>query len=628
MLPAENDSMSRSRRFAKSIKQDYIPGYLADSPGGAMSGLSPCRAILKLALILNLAAGPIILSAQQAPAGVPGVTIRANTRLVVVDVVVTDKKGQPVAGLKADDFAVEENGKKQKVSVFVAPGAATGPKPEPARPGILSNHPEHVGPSGVPTVLILDALNSPFKEQAYARSQMLKYVVEQSQAGQFMAVVALTDRLHVLQQFTSDPQVLLTAIKNFKPQEQILKGTPPPPASDVALSGLGMNYYIYGGVTNAEAAIYVQGQLASFNNLQIGYDLERRTRITIEAMRTLTRMLGGLQGRKTVVWLTADLPFDLIPEDRNVSDAELTSALPAMGNQAVSVRGAGAVAAEERQLHGQEIKDAESRLANAGIAIYPVDLRGLVGGMESLAAVNERRDTDANGAGLAKTAITQAQSLEASQGTMREVAAETGGKAYMNENEIRQGVALAVSDNNASYEIGYYPENRKWDGKYRKIAIRVAQDGTQTRHRKGYFALDPMQIKEVNGEQDVAAALAVGAPATQVSFMAQLKPTDPGKVRVVFLVDAHTLSAEDSGANKKMNVTLYAGLYDASGKSLAVHSTKVDRAFDAATYQQILDHGMMVPIDMDVAAGAKELRLAVLDGKTGFIGTASGPLGQ
>jgi hypothetical protein len=54
----------------------------------------------------------------------------------------------------------------------------------------------------------------------------------------------------------------------------------------------------------------------------------------------------------------------------------------------------------------------------------------------------------------------------------------------------------------------------------------------------------------------------------------------------------------------------------------------VDRVFDAATYQQILDKGMMVPIDMDLPAGANQLRLAVLDNKTGFIGTATGAPGQ
>jgi hypothetical protein len=299
-----------------------------------------------------------------------------------------------------------------------------------------------------------------------------------------------------------------------------------------------------------------------------------------------------------------------------------------MGNEELTVRGAGTAAAEQRQLHGQEIKDAESRLANAGVAIYPVDLRGLVCGMESLAEANERRDTDANGAGLAKTAIKQAGSLEASQGTMREVAAETGGKAYMNQNEIRQGVALAVSDNKASYEIGYYPENKKWDGKYRKIAIKVAQNGTQIRHRKGYFALDLMPTRDINFEQDVAAVLEVGAPATQISFMAKTNPADPGKIRVMFLVDAHTLSAENTSDGKKMNVSLYASAYDANGKNLGTRSLKVDRVFDAATYQQILDKGMMVPIDMDLPAGANQLRLAVLDNKTGFIGTATGAPGQ
>jgi len=86
------------------------------------------------------------------------------------------------------------------------------------------------------------------------------------------------------------------------------------------------------------------------------------------------------------------------------------------------------------------------------------------------------------------------------------------------------------------------------------------------------------------------------------------------------------VTAEDSSGSKKVNVSLYACIFGPDGKNLATRSIKVDRAFDAGTYQQILDKGMMVPIDLDIPSGGNELRLAVLDNKTGFIGTVSGPL--
>jgi VWFA-related protein len=579
----------------------------------------PFRILLGSALILDLVAGRTILNAQQAPADVPTLTIRSNTRLVVVDVVVTDKKGQAVTGLKPEDFTLEENGKKQKISVFVPPGLANRTAAAPALPGILSNHPEIVLPGGVPMVLLLDAANSSFTNQAYARSQMLEYVVEHGQ-GRPMAVVTLTDQLRVLQQFTSDPQVLITAIKNFRPQEPILQPGAPPP--ETAAAGA-----IGPGAANLSASITIASQsIQDFANLQIGYNIERRTLITVEAMRALSRMLGGLPGRKNVVWLTGSLPFDLVPEDRAVSDAELLADLPGQGRQrSVSTMGAGAQAEEQRGLHAPEIREAESRLASANIALYPVDLHGLVSGMESSAS---RGGSVYSDAAISNRAAAQVNSLQATHGTMEEVAAQTGGKAYFNENEIKEGVALAASDEKASYSLGYYPENKKWDGKLRNIKVKVAQGDNQIRYRKGYYAIEPGPAKDHTYEQDVASALAVDAPATQISFMAQAKPTDPGKVRVVFLVDAHTLTAEDSGANKKMNVNLYATVWGSGDKSLAAQSVKVDKSFDAATYQQILDHGMMVPIDMTIPAGGKELRLAVLDNKTGFIGTVSGPLGE
>ena len=575
------------------------------------------RTVISSALILHLVAAPTVLSAQQGSSEPPTITIRTSTRLVLVDVVVTDKKGQPVTGLKPESFTVEENGKKQKISVFVVPGAPPALKPTAAPAGVMSNHPEHVGPSsGVPTVLLLDACNSPFKDQTYARSQMLKYVLEQGQAGHPMAVFTLGDRVRVLQQFTSDPQVLQTAIQKWRPQEQILRDAPPPPESHGIASGI----RDLGGLGNSLGAATLAVQ--QFADMQVGYNLQRRTEITIEAMRALSRILGGLTGRKNVVWLTASLPFDLIPEDRNMSDEELLADLPGQGRQrSVTVNAAGAYASEARQLHGQDIKDAEAQLATSNIAIYPVDLTGLMSGMEGSAAAGGSVFTDT---ALTDRVLSGLNSQQASQGTMKEVAAETGGKAYVNQNEIKDGISLAVSDEKASYTLGYYAENKKWDGKFRSLKVKLDQGDAQLRYRKGFLAGDPGQDKKINFEEQVAEALEIGAPATQVSFMAQAKPGEPGKMRVVFLVDAHTLSAEDQGGGKRLNLNLYASLYGADGKNMGTRSMKVDHTFDTATYQQVLDKGMMVPLDMDLPAGGHSLRLAVLDNKTGYIGTARG----
>src|SRR5882757_2784181 len=605
------------QRPSNRVHSDYFGSFCCNR-GGSMLRSLPFRIVLTSALALNLAAYPTVLVAQEAPADIPPLTIRSNTRLVIVDVVVTDKKGQPVSGLKAEDFTVEENGKKQKVSVFVPPGTTNRTAATPPPPGILSNLSENLSPTGVPTVLLLDAANSPFKDQAYARSQMLKYVLEQAQLGRPIAVVTLTDQLQVLQQFTSDPQVLATAIKKLRPQEPILQPGAPAPESHGIASGPG------GGINASLVSTVAAAQ--AFIDIQVGYNLQRRTLITLEAMKELSRMLGGLSGRKNVVWLTAALPFDLIPEDRNITDAELLADLPGQGRQrSVNVNAAGSQAAESRTLYAQEIREAEAQLASANIAIYPVDLHGLVSGMESSAASGGSVFSDS---AITDRVIAGLSSVQASQGTMREIAAQTGGKAYVNQNEIKDGIALAASDEKASYSLGYYPENKKWDGKLRNIKIKVAQGDIQLRYRKGYFAIEPGPSKDRNFEQEVAAALQVNAPSTQISFRAQAKPTDPGKVKVVFLVDAHTLTAEDSSGSKKMNVAFYASVFGSNGKSLATRTTKVDRTFDAATYQQILDHGMMVPLDLEIPSGGSELRLAVLDNKTGLIGTVAGPLGQ
>ncbi len=570
---------------------------------------------------LTLALAAIAFTAfAQAPAPStepPAPTIRITTHMVLVDVVVTDRQGKAVPGLRPEDFVVEENGKAQKIANLIAPADNAPHTPAQLPPGIYSNKPQYRSTGGPITVMLLDALNTPFSDQAYARNQMLSFLKEQYKPGERMAVFTLTGTLNELQDFSADPQILYQALLGYKPQaREFSSGSRPvgitegpasagavvnaldastPSFTDQGGSGVGPGVAL--AVGNAQAALH------SFEGVDVQYDKDRRAVMTLEALNSLSRILGGLPGRKNLIWVTGDLPFTLIPEDRTVNKAELEEDLPSLNTRRVSEHSAGNYAATFRESHGEEIREVETRLASAQVAVYPVDARGL---SISLA-------TD-------------------SQETMREVARETGGRAYVNQNEIKVGVERAFQDDLAAYTIGYYPDNKKYDGKYRQIKVKVKRDGLEVQSRRGYYAIDPTQTKGYNPQAEVVSALGEAVPSTLIAFSAQVKPPSDNsakdKIGVTFLVDANTLSAEDANGGKHLNVAMYATLYSPAGKILANRSQKVDQAFDAATYQKILQQGLMLHLDLDPQPGNNQLRLAVQDGRTGLVGTIDAPAPQ
>jgi len=120
--------------------------------------------------------GSILVSSGIRPLGAqepPAPTIRVTTRMVLIDIVVTDKQGRPIPGLRAEDFTLEEKGKAQKIASFTVASEPTA-APEALPPGIYTNRAQYRSPGGPITVLLLDALNTALKDQAYARQQMLR----------------------------------------------------------------------------------------------------------------------------------------------------------------------------------------------------------------------------------------------------------------------------------------------------------------------------------------------------------------------------------------------------------------------------------------------------------------------
>ncbi|HKS75991.1 MAG TPA: VWA domain-containing protein, partial [Terriglobales bacterium] len=308
-----------------------------------------------------------------------------------------------------------------------------------------------------------------------------------------------------------------------------------------------------------------------------------------------------LPGRKNVIWVTGDLPISLIPEDRTVTSAELAENLPSLNTRRVDQHASGNYAATARTTHAQEIRETAARLASSQIAIYPVDARGLT----------MSTNTDA-------------------QEQMREIARETGGRAYVNQNEIKLGVQRAFEDQTAAYTLGYYPENKKYDGKYRNIKVKVKKDGVEVQNRRGYFAIDPTQEKGYNPQQEVAQATSDAAPSSMVGFTARIVPAaaNKGKIGIDFLVDPATIAVEDSGGGKHINVSFYVTTFGADGRMGSSQSQKVDQTFDDKTFQQIMQHGILLHMDVDPVPANSRLRLAVQDGRTGMVGTINAPVSQ
>jgi VWFA-related protein len=153
---------------------------------------------------------------QPATAQAPAV-IRSTTRLVQLNVIVHNKKGVPVQGLKKEDFTILDQGQEQPLAFFSADAA--GPRNSLSSatlpPNVFSNRSDQSGQTpGSVTVILFDALNTEFLDQVHARQQVIKFL-RQLQPQDHVAIYLLTTQLTVLNEFTQDASSLLRAIERF-----------------------------------------------------------------------------------------------------------------------------------------------------------------------------------------------------------------------------------------------------------------------------------------------------------------------------------------------------------------------------------------------------------------------------
>jgi VWFA-related protein len=164
----------------------------------------------------------------------PQVVLRAETRLVQLNVIAQDKKGQPIEGLKREDFTLLDNGKPQNITLFSSEpetlpskngtndAEPTDAKVDPP-PNVFGNRIRHADERpGSVAVILLDALNTSFTDQAYARTQVLAFL-RQLQPQDHVAIYLLTTQLIVITEFTQDSKSLLQAIERVQASQSIMK---------------------------------------------------------------------------------------------------------------------------------------------------------------------------------------------------------------------------------------------------------------------------------------------------------------------------------------------------------------------------------------------------------------------
>jgi VWFA-related protein len=552
--------------------------------------------------IIFLLPGMTVFTAAQAPAA----KLEVTTRLVLVDVVVTDSDGRPITGLTRDDFTILEQGKPQPVAVFSAEqlGAEPGPAAEvpPLPPYTYTNKAEYSKRRGPLTIILMDALNTPVKDQMYARQQSLEYLRNQYQKGQAAAVFALGDTLAVLQDFTTNPELLRAALESYAvSRSSKLEGRVEalqPPLKEVLVAAAG---------EAATRAVFERTRFAvnQFESERISVATDLRVAATLEALDAIARACAGYPGRKNLIWISGAFPLYIMP-------SSLYSA--------------------ERAYSAQVTRTA-NLLSEAQIAVYPVDARGLVGVDLARPIKVERGDFVRPMVQLGAAPPPPPEPVYDPQATMKQLAEDTGGRAYINRNDIDRAVALSVADGSSYYTLGYYPTNKKWDGKFRNLKVELRRKGVDVRHRRGYWAIDPLApVKDAKVDERELFAVLRGdpVPATGITFTATVEPPPPAATAAFpldFLLDGHTLSFEPlADGRMRYNLAFYVVVFDQEGKQVMQKGKAVDAGLKPEVHQQVQERGFPFRFDMELPPGRYRLRLAVRDLRSGRVGSTDVPL--
>jgi VWFA-related protein len=533
--------------------------------------------------------------------------VRISVTLVQVDAVVTDRQGRQVTDLKPSDFEIFEDGRRQRISNFsyiaAQPDSPSPPKLEARSKVTLPiGPPARLRPDEVrrTVALVVDDLGLSFESTVAVRDALKKFVDQQMEPGDLVAIVRTGAGMGTLQQFTADRRQLYAAIERIR-----------------------WNITGRGGI-GAFAPI---GAGSSGGVLFEKID-ELRTEIysvgTLGALNFVIQGLRELPGRKSVILFSDG--FKLF---------------------------SGAQSSPERYQGSQRVLDSLRRLTDlanrASVVVYTIDSRGLQTVAPTAADMIGLQSTDIRSASeLPRQEPLQReerfdtkqesrwQELSDTQQGLEFLARETGGLAIRNTNDLARGVKRVLDDQKGYYLLGYIPEQatfRLEQGrrKFHKIAVKVKPAGLHVRSRSGFYGIAEEEARSAprTSSQQVLAALmspfASGDVNLKLTSLFGHEAKAGSLLRSLLHIEPRdlTFTKQPDGSHLSV-IDVTAVTFSDNGQIVQQEVWTYTLRVPDPQFERLMKRGFLYTINLPVKkAGAYQLRVAVRDTASGRVGSAN-----
>jgi VWFA-related protein len=596
-------------------------------------------------LLFSVVAAPVY--SQTAPPD-SAATFQAKVRVVLVDVVVTNSKDEPITGLPKEDFQVFEDGQPETLASFEehaglpeVPGLALRSQ---LPPNVFSNLPL-VKTGDTANVLLLDALNTPMQDQNYVHAQMIKYI-KGIRPGTRLAIFTLGARLRFVQGFTTDASVLMAALSGKKTEgnPQLSPLLPTSTETDAGQRLVAQMQELQATLQAPSAQLQASiDALREFQTDSASFQTDVRIKTTLDAMQQLARYLEGIPGRKNVIWFSSSFPLSILSPGR----ANNNSVMPDSGLSDPD--------AVVRQ-YQEALARTANLLAAAQVAIYPIGAEGLAPDNQSdfsnqqppkEVGLKYEQQMTQNQVNDLQTGSTE---RNAGQASMDELAKDTGGEAIYNTNGLNDAVNRVLNDGTHYYTLTYTPTNKKMDSQLRHIGVKLTQGNYRLAYRRGYYADDAKMTEQAAAKptgDPLRPLMDHGTPdSTEILYQMRVAPSNlqpaPASERagdnpnlkgpvtryaVKFTVSPDHLMLEPSADGVRhgnLEMTLVG--YDRDGKPLNWLVRVIQFAVPPERAAAVLAAGVGFGMEIDVPAADVYLRSGVYDFGSSKAGTLEIPL--